>query len=192
MPRRFPSIFWLVALGIFGLGSFAAYRLGQLNPLTQQNQAPAETAAQGSTATNTTVPTLRATKTALPSLTPTASLTETTVPSATPSLVPTTTETATPEPTATPPPTATARPPTATALPRPSPLPPQTRSNTVVLSGGGECAIKGNISYTTGEKIYHLPGMRFYDDTVIDTSAGERWFCTEAEAVSAGWRRSKR
>jgi hypothetical protein len=37
------------------------------------------------------------------------------------------------------------------------------------------CVIKGNIS-NTGEKIYHLPGQRFYDETTIDTSKGERWF----------------
>lgn len=52
------------------------------------------------------------------------------------------------------------------------------------------CPIKGNIS--SGGKIYHLPGGSFYDRTVIDTSAGERWFCSESEAQSAGWRKSKR
>jgi micrococcal nuclease len=54
------------------------------------------------------------------------------------------------------------------------------------------CIIKGNISFRTGEKIYHVPGGEYYDETVIDTAAGERWFCTEAEAVAAGWRRSMR
>jgi micrococcal nuclease len=60
------------------------------------------------------------------------------------------------------------------------------------FSGTNEPVIKGNISTTTGEKIYHVPGGEFYDRTVIDESAGERWFCTEAEAVAAGWRKSKR
>lgn len=55
-----------------------------------------------------------------------------------------------------------------------------------------EPVIKGNISKTTGEKIYHVPGGEFYDKTVIDDAAGERWFCKEQEAVEAGWRRSKR
>lgn len=50
--------------------------------------------------------------------------------------------------------------------------------------------IKGNISYTTGEKIYHVPGDRFYDKTIIDTSSGERMFCTTKEAEQAGWRAS--
>jgi micrococcal nuclease len=59
-------------------------------------------------------------------------------------------------------------------------------------SGTDQPVIKGNISQSTGEKIYHVPGGEFYDKTVIDEAAGERWFCTEQEAVAAGWRRSKR
>jgi micrococcal nuclease len=58
-------------------------------------------------------------------------------------------------------------------------------------SSTGEPVIKGNISTTTGEKIYHVPGGEFYDKTVIDEASGERWFCTEQEAMEAGWRRSK-
>lgn len=54
----------------------------------------------------------------------------------------------------------------------------------------GACRIKGNIN-SKGEKIYHLPGQRNYDITVITPSRGERWFCTEQEAVAAGWRKSK-
>jgi micrococcal nuclease len=52
------------------------------------------------------------------------------------------------------------------------------------------CLIKGNIN-SEGEKIYHVPGGRYYDQTVIDPEKGERWFCSEAEAVAAGWRKSK-
>ena len=52
------------------------------------------------------------------------------------------------------------------------------------------CSIKGNIS-SKGEKIYHLPGQQYYNKTIIDTSKGERMFCTEEEAVAAGWRKSK-
>lgn len=52
------------------------------------------------------------------------------------------------------------------------------------------CAIKGNIS--ANGRIYHLPGQYDYDRTRIDTSRGERWFCTEAEAMAAGWRRARR
>ncbi len=53
------------------------------------------------------------------------------------------------------------------------------------------CDIKGNISINSGERIYHVPGQEFYDDTVIRTEYGERWFCTEAEARAAGWRKAK-
>lgn len=52
------------------------------------------------------------------------------------------------------------------------------------------CQIKGNIS-SGGEKIYHVPGQRYYDKTVIDESKGERYFCMEQDAISAGWRKSK-
>lgn len=52
------------------------------------------------------------------------------------------------------------------------------------------CVIKGNIT-SQGEKIYHLPGQKYYDKTVIDISHGEKWFCTEEEATVAGWRKSK-
>ncbi|WP_017927103.1 thermonuclease family protein [Limimaricola hongkongensis] len=50
----------------------------------------------------------------------------------------------------------------------------------------GGCAIKGNVS--GGGRIYHMPGDPFYGRTKIDTGAGERWFCSEAEARRAGWR----
>lgn len=52
------------------------------------------------------------------------------------------------------------------------------------------CQIKGNIN-SAGEKIYHIPGQRYWDKTQIDEGAGERWFCTEKEAESSGWRKSK-
>ena len=54
-----------------------------------------------------------------------------------------------------------------------------------------QCHIKGNIS-SKSERIYHVPGGQYYDRTKIDPSKGERWFCSEAEARAAGWRRSKR
>jgi hypothetical protein len=54
------------------------------------------------------------------------------------------------------------------------------------------CSIKGNISYNSGEKIYHVVGQTFYDDTIISPDKGERWFCSEEEAVAAGWRKSRR
>ena len=55
----------------------------------------------------------------------------------------------------------------------------------------GACAIKGNIS-ASGERIYHVPGQEHYSRTRISTSRGERWFCTEADARAAGWRRARK
>jgi micrococcal nuclease len=75
---------------------------------------------------------------------------------------------------------------TTTAVPKPS-----TSSTQTAPKPTTSCKIKGNIS-SSGEKIYHMPGQQYYDRTIIDTSKGERWFCTEAEAVNAGWRKSKR
>jgi endonuclease YncB( thermonuclease family) len=62
-------------------------------------------------------------------------------------------------------------------------------------SGGGNqagnCQIKGNIN-SSGERIYHVPGSRSYGQTRINSSKGERWFCSEAEAKAAGWRAPKK
>lgn len=58
-------------------------------------------------------------------------------------------------------------------------------------TGEDPCRIKGNIS-SSGEKIYHIQGQKYYDKTVIDQSKGEKWFCTEDEAQTAGWRKAKK
>lgn len=70
----------------------------------------------------------------------------------------------------------------------PTQVPPPTTQS--VEERTEDCVIKGNIS-SSGEKIYHVPGQKYYNQTIINISAGERWFCTEEEAVSAGWRKSK-
>lgn len=44
------------------------------------------------------------------------------------------------------------------------------------------CHIKGNIN-SKGEKIYHTPESRYYEQT-----KPEQWFCTEQEAEEAGFR----
>lgn len=56
--------------------------------------------------------------------------------------------------------------------------------------GGNGCRIKGNISGSG--RIYHMPGQEHYAVTRINPARGERWFCTEAEARAAGWRRARR
>lgn len=59
-----------------------------------------------------------------------------------------------------------------------------------INDAGEVCIIKGNISQTSGERIYHVPGCEYYNQTIISPAAGERWFCTESEAVAAGWRKA--
>ena len=57
---------------------------------------------------------------------------------------------------------------------------------------GSGCDIKGNISINSGDRIYHVPGQEWYEETRIRPEYGERWFCSEAEAQKAGWRRAGR
>jgi len=93
------------------------------------------------------------------------------------------TPTLTKTPTNTPQPTNTAIPPTATET--------VTGCPTGCFESKPGCVIKGNISTKTGEKIYHMPYQRYYAQTVINPEYGERWFCTEEEAIANGWRKSK-
>jgi hypothetical protein len=48
------------------------------------------------------------------------------------------------------------------------------------------CAIKGNV--TRNGRIYHMPWSPWYGRIRMDADKGKRWFCTEAEALAAGWR----
>jgi endonuclease YncB( thermonuclease family) len=48
------------------------------------------------------------------------------------------------------------------------------------------CAIKGNV--TAHGHIYHMPWSPWYGKVKVDEAKGERWFCSEAEAISSGWR----
>lgn len=48
------------------------------------------------------------------------------------------------------------------------------------------CPIKGNISKNS--MIYHAPWSPWYSRTKISLNKGERWFCSEGEAIAAGWR----
>jgi micrococcal nuclease len=47
---------------------------------------------------------------------------------------------------------------------------------------------KGQIKGNSNSKIYHVPGGAYYDKTVDNIT----WFCSEAEAQAAGYRKSKR
>lgn len=61
----------------------------------------------------------------------------------------------------------------------------------VATEQSGDCKIKGNIA-SDGDRIYHVPGQQHYAKTKISEGKGERWFCSEAEARAAGWRRARR
>lgn len=62
----------------------------------------------------------------------------------------------------------------------------QSAQNEAGVQPSGNCLIKGNISRKG--QVYHMPWDRWYDKTRIETTKGERWFCTVAEAEAAGWR----
>lgn len=48
------------------------------------------------------------------------------------------------------------------------------------------CPIKGNISKQGN--IYHTPWSPWYTKTKVSLKNGEHWFCSEEEAIKAGWR----
>jgi endonuclease YncB( thermonuclease family) len=48
------------------------------------------------------------------------------------------------------------------------------------------CAIKGNV--TSHGRIYHMPWSPWYAQIKMDPEKGKRWFCSEGDAVAAGWR----
>ncbi len=64
-----------------------------------------------------------------------------------------------------------------------------TSTNEPIEEPTAACTIKGNIN-SEGEKIYHVIGCQSYNKTIINEDAGERWFCSEAEALAAGWRKA--
>ncbi|MDA2936356.1 thermonuclease family protein [Patescibacteria group bacterium AH-259-L05] len=53
-----------------------------------------------------------------------------------------------------------------------------------------DCIIKGNISKREYGKTYLTPECGNYDRTKIDTNRGEQYFCTEGEAIAAGFRKA--
>lgn len=50
-----------------------------------------------------------------------------------------------------------------------------------------ECLIKGNNREGYGTKIYKFPGCKTYNTTKVDLDLGDRWFCSEEEAIEAGY-----
>ena len=62
------------------------------------------------------------------------------------------------------------------------------RWETAAREAPNGCPIKGNINRDE-VRIYHTPwGSQWYGRTKISVNQGERWFCSEREALDAGWR----
>ena len=49
------------------------------------------------------------------------------------------------------------------------------------------CIVKGNIEYNTGDRKYLIPGCHNYTQTIVEKFRGEDWFCSEKEAMNAGY-----
>ena len=133
-----------------------------------------------------------------PTLTPAPTAAPTPSPTVTPTQSPTITPTASPIATPMPSPSPGAVPPSPTSLPFTSvpatstqPPTPQSARPSIAkacdFSVGGEPVFKGNVS-SSGENIYHTPESPYYARTAIDETKGEKWFCTEKEAIAEGWR----
>lgn len=54
-----------------------------------------------------------------------------------------------------------------------------------------KCSIKGNIDKNSGTKIYHFDGCSGYEGVAVEYDLGEGWFCSEKEALKAGYVKSK-
>lgn len=52
------------------------------------------------------------------------------------------------------------------------------------------CDIKANVT-TNNVPTYHLPTCKAYTSTQVQLHHGDRWFCTEKEAVKAGFRKAE-
>ena len=58
-------------------------------------------------------------------------------------------------------------------------------------SSNTDCPIKGNVN-SKKQRIYHTPTGRYYHRTKIKTHEGDKCFQSEAQALAAGFRKSKR
>jgi endonuclease YncB( thermonuclease family) len=52
------------------------------------------------------------------------------------------------------------------------------------------CPIKGQV--TGQERVYVMPGTAFYERARVQTARGDRWFCSEQDAASAGFKAAQR
>ncbi|MCJ7827595.1 thermonuclease family protein [Patescibacteria group bacterium] len=52
------------------------------------------------------------------------------------------------------------------------------------------CVVKGNMG-DSGHRWYHLPEFRHYDQTNIRLDKADQWFCSEKEALKAGFTKAR-
>ena len=60
------------------------------------------------------------------------------------------------------------------------------------FSGTAQPLIKAKVGPLTGERVYHVPGAVEYPAAVIELASGDRWYCTEGQAIADGWKHSPR
>ncbi|MDP9249405.1 MAG: thermonuclease family protein [bacterium] len=68
---------------------------------------------------------------------------------------------------------------------------PTEHSQTSAKAPNAKCTIKGNISTGTFGKTYFLKECNNYEQVKIDPDRGEEYFCSEAEAVKAGFAKAR-
>ncbi|KKU67955.1 MAG: hypothetical protein UX92_C0026G0002 [Candidatus Amesbacteria bacterium GW2011_GWA1_47_20] len=54
----------------------------------------------------------------------------------------------------------------------------------------GPCVVKGNYDIH-GKRYYHLPEFRHYSQVIVNLDKADRWFCSEGEAIKAGFTRAR-
>lgn len=54
----------------------------------------------------------------------------------------------------------------------------------------GPCVVKGNYDIH-GKRYYHLPEFRHYSQVVVNLDKADQWFCSEKEAMEAGFVRAR-
>jgi len=54
-----------------------------------------------------------------------------------------------------------------------------------------KCVIKGNFRESNNTKIYTLPNCYNYEKIIVDPTGRDKWFCSEKEAIVAGFVKSK-
>ena len=52
------------------------------------------------------------------------------------------------------------------------------------------CLVKGNLD-RLDKRRYHLPHFRHYPQVVVNYQTGDRWFCSEKEAIEAGFTKAR-